>query len=34
MNPPRFTGLSTIEDSENFVKELQKVFEVMHVTKI
>ena len=31
INPPRFTGLSTTEDLENFVDELKKVFEVMHV---
>ncbi|KAH0725455.1 hypothetical protein KY284_001320 [Solanum tuberosum] len=31
MNPPNFTGLSVTEDSENFVEELQKVFEIMHV---
>jgi len=32
MNPPSFTSSSTTEDSKNFVEELQKVFEVMHVT--
>ena len=31
MNPPRFTGSSTTEDPKNFVEELKKVFEVMHV---
>jgi len=32
MNPPSFTGLSTAEDPENFIEELKKVFDVMHVT--
>ncbi|KAK4708837.1 hypothetical protein R3W88_029762 [Solanum pinnatisectum] len=31
MNPPSFTGSSTVEDPENFIEELKKVFEVMHV---
>ncbi|WMV30305.1 hypothetical protein MTR67_023690 [Solanum verrucosum] len=31
MNPPSFTGSNVTEDLENFVKELQKVFEIMHV---
>ncbi|XP_049394548.1 uncharacterized protein LOC125858793 [Solanum stenotomum] len=31
MNPPNFTGSSVTEDPENFVEELQKVFEIMHV---
>ncbi|XP_049363663.1 uncharacterized protein LOC125828392 [Solanum verrucosum] len=31
MNPLSFTGSSTIEDLENFIEELQKVFDVMHV---
>ena len=31
MNPPSFTGLITTEDPENFVDELKKVFDVMHV---
>ncbi|WMV38353.1 hypothetical protein MTR67_031738 [Solanum verrucosum] len=31
MNPPSFTGSSTTEDPENFIEELKKVFEVMHV---
>uniref|UniRef100_M1DXR0 Gag-pol protein n=1 Tax=Solanum tuberosum TaxID=4113 RepID=M1DXR0_SOLTU len=31
MNPPSFKGSSTAEDPGNFIKELQKVFEVMHV---
>ena len=34
MNPPCFTGSSTIEDPENFVKELKKVFEVMRVVYV
>ena len=32
MNPPSFTGSSITEDPENFVEELQKVFEIMHAT--
>ncbi|WMV32878.1 hypothetical protein MTR67_026263 [Solanum verrucosum] len=31
MNPPCFTGSSVTEDPENFVEELQKMFEVMYV---
>ncbi|KAK4715864.1 hypothetical protein R3W88_014202 [Solanum pinnatisectum] len=31
MNPPSFTGSSVTEDPENFVEELQKAFEIMHV---
>ena len=31
MNPPSFTDLSTNEDPNNFVEELKKVFNVMHV---
>jgi len=31
MNSPEFTGSKLNEDSESFVDELQKVFEVMHV---
>nr|AAV31186.2 Gag-pol polyprotein, putative [Solanum tuberosum] len=31
MNPPSFIGSSTAEDPKNFIEELQKVFEVMHV---
>ncbi|WMV37884.1 hypothetical protein MTR67_031269 [Solanum verrucosum] len=34
MNLPRFTGSTVTEDPENFVEELQKVFEVMHVIDI
>ena len=34
MNPPSFTGSSTTEDPENFVEELQKMFEVMHITDV
>ena len=33
MNPPTFTGSSTIEDPENFVEELKMVFYVMHVVE-
>lgn len=32
MNPPRFTGSSTIEDPGNLIEELKKVFEVMHIS--
>ncbi|WMV08768.1 hypothetical protein MTR67_002153 [Solanum verrucosum] len=31
MNPPSFTGSSTTKDLENFIEELQKVFEIMHI---
>ncbi|KAK4733929.1 hypothetical protein R3W88_008190 [Solanum pinnatisectum] len=31
MNPPDFTSSIVNEDPKNFVEELQKVFEVMHV---
>ncbi|KAG5579515.1 hypothetical protein H5410_050142, partial [Solanum commersonii] len=31
MNPLSFTSSSTTEDPENFIKELKKVFEVMHL---
>ncbi|WMV08188.1 hypothetical protein MTR67_001573 [Solanum verrucosum] len=31
MNPPDFIGSSVTEDPENFVEEVQKVVEVMHV---
>ena len=31
MNPPSFAGLNTIEDLENFIEELKKVFNVMQV---
>ena len=34
MNPPCFTGSSPTEDLENFVEELKKVFEVMHVVDV
>jgi len=34
MNPPSFTGSSTTEDLEDFVEELQKVFEIMHVVDV
>ncbi|WMV09134.1 hypothetical protein MTR67_002519 [Solanum verrucosum] len=31
INPPEFTSSSVTRDPNNFVEELQKVFEVMHV---
>lgn len=31
MNPPSFTGSSTIDDPQNFTKKLKKVFNVMDV---
>ncbi|KAK4733525.1 hypothetical protein R3W88_007786 [Solanum pinnatisectum] len=31
MNPSSFTSSSTIEDPENFIEELKKVFDVMHI---
>ncbi|KAH0720138.1 hypothetical protein KY284_005168 [Solanum tuberosum] len=31
MNPQSFTSSSTTQDPENFIEELQKVFDVMHV---
>nr|AAV31171.1 Putative polyprotein, identical [Solanum tuberosum] len=31
MNPPSFMGSSTTEDPENFIDELKKIFDVMHV---
>ena len=31
MNPPSFTRSSTTEDPENFVDDLKKMFDVMHV---
>uniref|UniRef100_M1DEA1 Gag-pol polyprotein n=1 Tax=Solanum tuberosum TaxID=4113 RepID=M1DEA1_SOLTU len=31
MNPPSFTSSSTTEDPKNFIEELEKVFDVMHV---
>ena len=34
MNPLSFTGSSTIEDIENFVEELKKVYDVMHIVGI
>ncbi|WMV36755.1 hypothetical protein MTR67_030140 [Solanum verrucosum] len=32
MNPPSFTGSRTAVDPENFIEEMKKVFDVMHVT--
>ncbi|KAK4724206.1 hypothetical protein R3W88_026985 [Solanum pinnatisectum] len=34
MNPLDFTGSSVTEDPENFVEELQKMFEAMHVVDV
>jgi len=34
MIPPSFTGSSVTEDPENFVEELQKVFEIMHIADV
>ncbi|KAG5590778.1 hypothetical protein H5410_041292 [Solanum commersonii] len=34
MNPRSFTNSSITEDTKNFVEELQKVFEVMHVADV
>ncbi|WMV33411.1 hypothetical protein MTR67_026796 [Solanum verrucosum] len=34
MNPPSFTVSSVNEDPKNFVEELQKVFEIMHVVDV
>lgn len=31
LKPPSFTDSSTTEDLENFIKELKKMFDVMHV---
>ena len=31
INPPSFTSLCTIEDSQNFVEKLKNVFDVMHL---
>ncbi|WMV36783.1 hypothetical protein MTR67_030168 [Solanum verrucosum] len=31
MNPPSFMGSSTTEDLEDFIEELKKIFNVMHV---
>ena len=31
INPPSLNGSSIIEDLDNFVEELKKVFDVMHV---
>ena len=32
MNPPEFLGSQTNEDPQNFMEEIKKIFEVMHVT--
>lgn len=34
MNLPSFTSSSTTEERENFIEELEKVFEVMHVNDV
>lgn len=34
MNPSHFTGSSITEDPKNFIVELHKVFEVMHVVVV
>ncbi|WMV54661.1 hypothetical protein MTR67_048046 [Solanum verrucosum] len=34
MNPPDFASSSVTEDPENFMEELQKVFEVMHIADV
>ncbi|KAK4733898.1 hypothetical protein R3W88_008159 [Solanum pinnatisectum] len=34
MNPPSFIGSSVHEDPENFIEELKKVFDMMHVADI
>ena len=34
INPPSFSSSRTIEDPENIVEELKKVFEAMHVVDI
>jgi len=33
MNPPSFTGSGVTENPENFIEELKRVFEVMHVAE-
>ena len=34
MNPPSFMSSSTTEDPENFIEELKKIFDVMHMEDI
>lgn len=34
MNPRSFTDSCTIEDQENIIEELKKVFDLMYVTDI
>ena len=34
MNPPSFTTSNTTEDLENFIDELKKVYEEMHVVDV
>ncbi|WMV37193.1 hypothetical protein MTR67_030578, partial [Solanum verrucosum] len=31
MNPPSFTGSSVTADPKNFIEELKRVFDVMHI---
>ena len=31
INPPSFKGLITIDDPDNFVEKLKKIFDVMYV---
>ena len=33
MNPPKFLGSQTNEDTQNFLDEIKKTFEVMQVIK-
>ena len=33
MNPPSFSGSSISENPENFIEELKRVFDVMHVAE-
>lgn len=34
MNPPEFTGSTPNEDPDNYIYELQKVLQVMHVADV
>ena len=34
MNPQRFISSSTIEDQENFIEKLKKIFDVMPVSEV
>ena len=33
MNPPSFSGSSISENTENFIEELKRIFDVMHVAE-